>query len=209
MAVTDEEMEALAKKVEDRQSRNSVLQPVQNIPHVIKIIIVGAFAAIIYFDNVFNLTKVQKLLVVIVGMIAFFAVGSVPTERGLIPEQEIVAMANNQLKFKQKHGLHAGYRQVNDPNAIIRIHLQGKLQRDEWAGKFIYWEHGMSIASRDGTEELHYSILNEPYTGMCLGIIDRPEGYSGREDPDKVPIISSSFKNMIAAERLKKGYEYE
>jgi hypothetical protein len=44
---------------------------------------------------------------------------------------------------------------------------------------------------------------------MILAMIDRPEGYTGREDPDKVPIISSSFKNMIASERLKKGYEYE
>jgi hypothetical protein len=156
MAVTDEEMDALVKKVEDRQSRNSVLQPVQNIPSIIKIIIVGAFAAIIYFDNIFNLTKVQKLLVIIVGMIAFFAVGSVPTERGLLPEQEIVAIANNMMKFKQKHGLHAGFRQI-DPNAVIRIHLQGKLVRDEWGGKFLYWEHGMSIASRDGTEDMQYS----------------------------------------------------
>jgi hypothetical protein len=208
MAVTDEEMDALVKKVEDRQSRNSVLQPVQNIPSIIKIIIVGAFAAIIYFDNIFNLTKVQKLLVIIVGMIAFFAVGSVPTERGLLPEQEIVAIANNMMKFKQKHGLHAGFRQI-DPNAVIRIHLQGKLVRDEWGGKFLYWEHGMSIASRDGTEDMQYSIQQDPYTGMILAMIDRPEGYTGREDPDKVPIISSSFKNMIASERLKKGYEYE
>jgi hypothetical protein len=209
MAVSDEEMEALVKKVEDRQARNTFIQPVQNIPDTIKLILFIGIAALFYFQSKLNLTNVQKLLIVLVIGIIWFAVGSKPVSAGLLPEQDIVAMANSQMKFKQKHGLHAGYKQINDPNAIIRIHLQGNLVRDEWGGKFLYWEHGMSIVSRDGTEELQYSIKSDPYTGMCLGVIDRPEGYTGREEPDKVPILPSKFRNEIAVDRLRKGWEYE
>lgn len=209
MAITDEEQEALVKKVEERQSRNTVLQPVRNIPQTIQLIVFAAIAGIFFFESKLNLTNVHKMLIILVGAIIWFAVGSQPVSQGLLPEQEIVAIANAQMKFKIKHGLHTGYKQINDPNAIIRVHLQGKLVRDEWGGKFLYWEHGMSIIPRDHTDEEQYSILNDPYTGMCLGVIDRPEGYSGREDPDKVPILSPEFKKYIAAERLRKGYEYD
>jgi hypothetical protein len=234
MAIGDEDIDELAKRVEERQSRGSISRPVQAIPNTIKIIIIIGLSLMFYLANIsFNLptactigmmskegvigtadnlktihceklttlSTVPKIIIIAIFAIVFFAVGSQPLEQGLLPEQEIVATANKQLVYKQKHSLHAGYRQVNDPNAIIRVHLQGMLVRDEWAGKPLYWEHGFSITTRDGTSEYHASIMNDPFTAMCLGIKDRPEGYSGREEPEKEIIKSSDLRKQLLARK--------
>jgi hypothetical protein len=202
MAITDEEIEKLAEQVEDRQKRKQMLKPVQNIPSIIQIIMVVGLGALFYFGDAVPITKIQKILILIVVVVIFFAVSSKPFSEGLLPEQEITSIANKQLVYKLKHSLHAGFRQINDPNSIVRVHLEGVLVTKEWGGEYLYWEHGFSIVTRDGTTEYQGSIRNDPYTGMCVGIVERPEGYSGREEVEKEIITTADLKKYRTARRM-------
>lgn len=204
MAYQDPEHQAMVEEVEKRTSRADAVSPIAQQPTVIKIILIVILVGLFYFSDIIQMERTTKLLISAVIVIAFFMLTTDNTHTRLLSEQEVVAIANKQLVYKQMHSLWADTRQIRK-DARIFVSPFGVLHRKEWGGEPYYWERGFTVKAHDGTEEWEGSIRNDPYTGMCYGIVERREGFTGREEPEKEFILGKNIRNELAI----RGLDYQ
>lgn len=208
MAATNEQIESTADEVESK-SKPRPTSMIQNVPVIVRILILVVVAGALLFSTQLNLSQNVKYIIIAILFVLLFLIGNNPTINKLLTEKQCVAIVNKHLLDMQNSGLMGGgYRRI--PKGVIEISRWSILMPKEWGSNdYIYREFGFKVAARDGSNMIVGAIRINPYSGDIMRVADMPEGFTGREGPDRtyVAVDSISKSAWLRREITKLNYQ--
>jgi hypothetical protein len=203
MALSDDEVEQIAKQVEDRQKTERRVSPLKGLSTNQKLMIGLAIAAVIYFFFLksTDMPTWQKMLIVVgtaAGIIMFSSYGEDAAR--LLTDRELVTMLYDQLKWYQDHHFGGEYL---IKQGTIKIDLEST---PEWRdGKILFQRRRVWIRPT-GEQAIEYETRQDPYIGDLRGCIEVKAGFSGRDAIPKETLYSRDFWRDMMAESEKKKW---
>jgi len=203
MALSDDEVEQVISKVEDKQRTEQRTSPLKNISPTQRLMIGVGISVIIWFFFIQNSTleSWQKLFLIVligVGIVLLSSYGEGSAR--LLTDRELVSIAYDLLKWKQDHHLGGEY-QI--PQGAIKIDVESI---PEWRdGKILFWRRRAWIIPT-GKLAIEYEIRQDPYNGDLRGMIQSQAGFSGRDFVPKETIYSRDFWRDMTSEAEKKKW---
>lgn len=182
MAQTDEEIKKLAEEAESQRKTDQTTQPINDIPIVVKLIIVWVASYILFFTDMLPWSNTIKFLVLMAIMAIVFIVTSTASARGELPEEKIAAIAYHRLLFFQTHKFGDNTRL---PSGRIVMNPVGVPQFESWdSDKIKWWNHSFAIYSQVGSEVFRGIVRTHPLSGLSRGIVKIDSSFTGTEEPN-------------------------
>ena len=114
----------------------------------------------------------KQLLIIGLAIVAFvFFFQKKADATGLISEEVAKKIAVETLENKKEDFHISGDTDITPTNYCWLQYKQGEPFK---------WHVGLKIENRDGKID-YWRVVIHPYDGLCIGIVDEPTGFSGRE----------------------------
>lgn len=208
MAQQDEEVQRLAREVEEQKKQKAVVKPVQDVPPIAKLIMVGVITYVLIFSDLLKWSQLVKFAVLMVAIFIIYSWTAGFSPQGEIPEEKVAALAYQRLVFYQTHKFGDDTRL---PRGRIKLNPVGIPQFEAWDGdKIKWWNHSFTIQSQIGSDVFKGVIRTHPITGLSRGIVRIDREYIGTEEPDiKFVGKEDLAKTKWARDQLSKFPPYE
>lgn len=173
--VEDQTIDQMYAELEKNKKERdkSLIKKMSPMSRWVVAIILGVLAYFMIIRK-YDMTKGLIIFAIIIGILYFITKGGSSRE---LTEQEIKAMLYKQLRFKQLHPFGDYYEIAPGTIKISRATVKRWMEGIQGAWR---WETGFSTDSTEGPEDF-FSAEQDPYTGEIIAIIERPEGFTGKE----------------------------
>lgn len=201
MAEQDEDIQRMEQEAQAKLSRQRQVALLGNIPTTIKILVVVGVIVLVYSNLIPNMTSTAKMLITIAAFVFLILSTGIEPEPRMLTEQEILVLANKQMKYKQKHPLSGDVAQV--PQGEIKWLPECTAMWREWGSPSVWlWIHACNIYNHATGRMYHRVVIQEPYFGDIRRIATSEEGFTGKEYIPQVWITTSDFKKKLYAAEI-------
>lgn len=186
-------------RLESNKKRINYTQNIAKIPYNYLFIVFGIIALSYYAYTTSHITKknFQYLFALAVILFVILILKSGDKGRRLLTEPEARAFAEKELNIKKRS---LSYEYLDGKLIPNYSHLVKSEMALSGQTEYISYKLGYIVELKDGREK-YILVELDPYSGELRGIEERKEGYTGREDKDKVVIplpgyIQENFKEV-------------
>lgn len=193
-------IEKTAEQVRETAPQKT-LPVTQAVPDKTKLFFLIAGAIIFFYYSSRGVSSTKLLMIAgIAAAIYYFTLKGKENPDFYLTEQQAKAALYDLLKFKQTNPYDGGYELA--PEDKIMPMMPARLRKVD--GKPRVWEIGFFIRKASGLVNFYSGEIHAK-TGAMEGIVERLEGFSGKESPDVRYIRSPQLTNELRY--LKAGGE--
>lgn len=174
----------------EREKESSTKNFLKNVPSGTLILFGIIILVLVIF--IFQNKNFRTSLMFLAGcLLLIYLLSMKHAEQKIISERQAKAILEKELKWKRLHTKELVYGEAK---------LTGICALQIYDNKPIYYEIGFKIITESRLEK-HYSAKINCYTGMMMGIEERPSGYTGSERP--IIRVARPFDELMKERYLK------